>query len=596
MKLQPPLSLLGSVATFLLLLSGCDPEKPTEPSAEERCAALACASGQCMEDAQGALVCQPEGTLLDERPSGSDRLEAGDRKVYLFHATVGSFYRFRCTSTNAQWQLEMFNPSGDKVATGGGTYNMAVEVLHKALVAGLYSVVVTHPGGEPASCIYELFTSSPDDHGGDLATATPLTLGATTAGRLDVPTDSDAFRWTSEARRIYQVTVGGRLLMAFIQVQDADTKRPLALVSADTLSQTSDRTFFVSAPAAGSLLLHVSGTNSMLSGGEYTVRVEALGLDDHSDHDDLATALQVPTAPSAGALDYPGDVDSFRFSATAGHRYRVRCTPGTLTRCHMELRGDNVWPMPSANDELRFEATQTATYTVRMSSAGTGSYTYALEELGPDDHGGTTASATPLQLGGTARGVVEVPTDVDAFTLPVQAGRLYRVTCAADERLRQCQLSVGGPDGFLVSYGTAASPSTTTFEAKADHGYAAYVRGVNGSMGAYTVSVEDSGVDDHGDTPDTASPLTLGAQVTGLLETRTDQDTFSVALTAGTRYPLTLTGTPSPPRLSVLLLDGRRLDFSPGEASFVPSATGTYVFIVQPQESQVDGSYALTVR
>lgn len=381
MRLQSPLSLLGSVATFLLLLSSC--------AAEERCAELPCASGQ-PEEPSGE---SPTETLLDESPSGSDRLEAGDRKVYLFNATVGSFYRFRCTSTHVPWRLELVNPSGSTVASGGGGYNMAVEVLHKPLVNGRYSIIVTHPGGEPASCNYEFFSSRPDDHGDDLATATPLTLGATTAGQLDVPTDADAFLWTSEARRIYQVTVGGRLLMAYLQVQDADTKRLLALVGSDPLSQTSDRTLFVSAPSAGSLLLQVYGTNSVLSGGDYTVRVEALGLDDHSDHDDLGTELRVPTAPSEGALDYPGDVDAFRFSATAGRSYRVRCTPGTLTACHMELRSANVWPTPSGNNELLFEATQTATYSVRMSSAGTGSYTYALEELGAEDPGSTSASA-----------------------------------------------------------------------------------------------------------------------------------------------------------------------------------------------------------
>lgn len=85
-----------------------------------------------------------------------------------------------------------------------------------------------------------------------------------------------------------------------------------------------------------------------------------------------------------------------------------------------------------------------------------------LEELGPEDHGETAATATPLALGQTVSGHMDVSGDVDAFAVPLEAGRSYTLNLAGPTA--SWTVSVLAPNGALVnsffSSGTHAFTST----------------------------------------------------------------------------------------------------------------------------------------
>src|SRR5205823_5297331 len=55
-----------------------------------------------------------------------------------------------------------------------------------------------------------------------------------------------------------------------------------------------------------------------------------------------------------------------------------------------------------------------------------GPYTYTLEDLGPDDHGDTLATADAITFGTTSQGNLETTSDLDVFTFTATANHIYR--------------------------------------------------------------------------------------------------------------------------------------------------------------------------
>ena len=72
----------------------------------------------------------------------------------------------------------------------------------------------------------------------------------------------------------------------------------------------------------------MSGFGSII--GSYALSVsDELPPDDHGNIALVATSLEI-NSPIAGELGFPGDVDWFSFSATAGTEYTIRTSLGTL--------------------------------------------------------------------------------------------------------------------------------------------------------------------------------------------------------------------------------------------------------------------------
>ncbi|MFY0577588.1 hypothetical protein ACN28S_27620 [Cystobacter fuscus] len=182
------------------------------------------------------------------------------------------------------------------------------------------------------------------------------------------------------------------------------------------------------------------------------------------------------------------------------------------------------------------------TYFFRIQPGGStvGAYTYRLQDLGVDDHGDTLATATPITPG--TSGVpaqFEVSRDEDWFSFTATAGRLYDFTCSTASI--DCDVYLLDAHGNVVAADTT-STTVTRVRGKFTTGGTFYYRvvassGWNVSYTSYTYRLQDLGVDDHGDTLATATPITPSASwVPAQFEVSRDEDWFSFIATAGRLY------------------------------------------------------------
>jgi hypothetical protein len=279
---------------------------------------------------------------------------------------------------------------------------------------------------------------------------------------------------------------------------------------------------------------------------------------DGNDTRSTATAITPSSEEHAGTIEVLRDVDFYSFPVTPGRTYRFTCIPETLGVCRVELDHSGNWHGVAGQEghatvasALARETTGANVWYVSVSSAFariseptpgrdggtaglTGTYRFRLEELGPDDHGDTPETATVLYPAGEAGlGLVESEADTDVFAFTAEAQKLYRFDCIG-EALYVCNLSVLDAQGQVVPNVFAAgfkAPSAGTWYVKrsTEHGRPGY----------YSYFFAPLGVDDHGDTAATATPIPFPASINGQLEISNDQDYFSFTGTAGHLFRMT---------------------------------------------------------
>ncbi|WP_395833893.1 PPC domain-containing protein [Cystobacter fuscus] len=268
--------------------------------------------------------------------------------------------------------------------------------------------------------------------------------------------------------------------------------------------------------------------------------------DDHGDTPSAATPV-TPSSTSVGAiLHATTDVDVFSFEAAAGHVYELACNTSAFD-CDLVLL--NALGTVVASDttnttyaRVRVELNTPGTYFFRIEPGGStvGAYTYRLQDLGVDDHGDTLATATPITPG--TSGVpaqFEVSRDEDWFSFTATAGRLYDFTCSTASI--DCDVYLLDAHGNVVAADTTSTTVTRVRRKFTTGGTFSYRvvanSGWNVSYTSYTYRLQDLGVDDHGDTQATATPITPSASwVPAQFEVSRDEDWFSFTATAGRLY------------------------------------------------------------
>ena len=223
--------------------------------------------------------------------------------------------------------------------------------------------------------------NTPDDHSDDAGTATAVEVGADTPGSLDYAGDTDFFRFTATAGQLYQIDVAlGTLDDSEIAVLDSDEWQ---LEYNDDHGDSLASRIFWEAPETGDYYIAVSGWGT----GSYTLTVDLSDVvDDHGNDTDNATVVTVG-ADTQGSLDYEGDTDLFRFTATAGQLYQIDVALGTLDDSEIAVLDSDEWQLEYNDDHgdslasrIFWEAPESGDYFVRVaaswvSSTGTGSYT-----------------------------------------------------------------------------------------------------------------------------------------------------------------------------------------------------------------------------
>lgn len=383
----------------------------------------------------------------------------------------------------------------------------------------------------------------PDDHSDDPIFGTPLASdNLPVSGRFERPLDVDSFRVAQLTDRLYRAHWQGAtstyppsatVLLASGQVIGNSSYGSTAVVwKADQ-----------SRPAA----LRLQPSYSYGAIPSYTVAVEDLGLDDHSD--DITNATPATQGvPVAGRLELPNDIDTFSFTATAGRIIQataVKTTVGSTAALHVSIRDSQGTSLGEGDGTVGVLISATGLYFAQVTRSGYGygstdllAYSVTVTDQGIDDHAGTSAGATPLTVGTPISGSVQYASDVDAFAFTPVAGHVYEVSCTRSQGA--CSFLVKDPSGLVVA---SAGSATTTFLAATAGRWLVEVSAGNSyssTLGPYSLTVNDLGLEDHGSTTATATPLTLGTAIGGRIGFPQDVDVFSFTAVQGEIYAATL--------------------------------------------------------
>lgn len=416
---------------------------------------------------------------------------------------------------------------------------------------------------------------SEDDGNNSRSEASPITAGQSVEASIGLrPSpiyDLDFYKFTAEAGHIYRLTCDtGTLERCSLELRN-EKNQLLGLWADAELPRRID--------TGGTIFVQV-GASTRGSAGTYTLRLEDLGLDDHGDTQQTATA-RTPSAESfPGRLDFPGDTDVFSFPVTTGRIYRFSCTLGaTQTSLEWSIVVKNASGAVVAQKasnltsmEERVGAFSTGTAYAQVSARSLmEAYTCQLEDVGQDDHGNTVEQATVLAPSASETlGRIDFSADVDFFSFTVTAGRIYRFNCkkATDS---SCVPHVSTESD--QSIGSPGLQGMVTFKAPTSGRYSSRVSSSTSPVGAtYTVRLEDLGVDDHGSTRDTPTLLTPGA-LSGQLLPRGDQDFFTFDAIAGNLYAVTCKGNTSQQNCIASISQGNPptllLSYAPGGRTLI---------------------------
>jgi hypothetical protein len=529
-----------------------------------------------------------QATALTPGVARSGRIETlTDADAFSFSATANHVYRVVCTAGAALGSCltTLTSPSG---ATVSGAQVLAV--------TGQYSLVVKGNGSTAGTYTVTVFDDGGDDFGNTAASATTLTLGTATAGNVQYAGDVDFFAFTATTNHVYQVSCATTAsYVCTLAVRDA---------SGTSLASSSYGT--VSLPfhvvTAGAITVQVSGYSSSYTGA-YTLTVTDLGADDHADTSVGATSLTAGT-PTAGSIQFQYDKDVFSFATVANHIYQVQCSSSASYVCVLALSDLGGVSLASSSygttTTAAFRATSTSTAFAQVAGYSTylGAYTLTLTDAGVDDHADTAVGATPLAAGASLSGNIQFAYDKDVFSFTTVANHAYRFNCGSGTTY-VCALVVRDAAGTLVTSATSGSATTTSFLAPSAGTWTVEVSGYSSYLGAYTLALVDVGVDDHGNTAATATPITVGgAAVAGNVQFGGDKDVFSFAATAGRIYRFSCATSVS--YLCVLAVKdpsgvtAAASSYSTSaSASFIATMAGTWTVEVSAWSTSYTGAYAV---
>jgi hypothetical protein len=386
-------------------------------------------------------------------------------------------------------------------------------------------------------------TLGPDDHGDVPAEATPIVPGSSPiAVSIDRASDVDVISFDAVAPNIYAfscATISGSGSLRYTLTNESGA----VLAQYTTWNSSS---FAQEASESGKRFVHVR--SEFPSTMKLSCKLQNLGLDDHGDTIAEATPIVADAGVSAGRLETADDKDVFSFTAIAAHVYRFQCNAPASGSCSVRFLSSSGAELTSGSS-VAWEVSTAGTYYVEVGSGYStqaASYTFALEDLGADDHGDTFATATAIGTGALGGAALETLVDKDVFSFQALSQHIYRFTCTTTGP--GCMLKVFGPSGVLLaqaeSYYYYSSGAMVAYEVAVAGTY--YVEVSIGSMygsavTSYSYGLEDLGVDDYGDDVLTATSVLVGDGGTATLEFAGEVDAFKFTPTAGRVYRLECT-------------------------------------------------------
>ena len=391
-------------------------------------------------------------------------------------------------------------------------------VLRLASVGGEGSANVTvwatGPRGRSDIADFAVIT----DYGDSIEWAAAASVGDTIPGALERG-DRDYFE-LSVPTDVFR-------LRAFTEA-DTDTEGALYDASGTRIAHDHDtgegsNFLIIRELAAGTYYVSVSR-----GAGSYSLILEEAEADDHGDS--FATATSLSSGDTVRAVLTPGDHDYFEFVVPNGFTVRAFAQGDTDTNGVLyDGNGTRIASDTSSGEDLNFHIVRdvgAGTHYLSVSGWDTGNYSLILEEAGADDHGDVIPTATFVSIGDTVPGVL-TPGDLDyfAFSVPADGFRLGVLTQGTTDAVGTLY---DGHGSRLADDDDSGERENFHIIRTLDAGryYVRVLGGYRREAGYYSLVLEEAEPDDHGNTIATATSVSIGDTVPGVLVAR-DRDFFA---------------------------------------------------------------------
>ena len=362
----------GVLALCLLLASGCGADAPEKAD---------CAASPCTASPPPPAP-PAEPMLVPNSPGVSGTLGgAGFGKITFYGMDLEAGHLYRLNSSldrsgdpesayalfaDDDWEHLVQWPSpGDWIFEA-----LTTRRFYLALIPGHYATQYT----------VTLDDSGLDDHGGDAGHATPVPGGQSLAGRFNADYDVDALSFPVEAGHAYAVGCSAGRTLKLVDSRGYDLSSWHG--TSEALNWRAMR-----AAESGRMTALVQGP----AGGTFSCPVRDLGPDDAGDTVETARGVTLPFE-SQLSWQLLKDVDMLSFSALAGHRLRITCTPALAESCNVCLVDPAQDPLGYCGfypDPQQYTLSRSGVYTVTAWAGGyddrtlIGSYGLRIEDLGP---------------------------------------------------------------------------------------------------------------------------------------------------------------------------------------------------------------------
>ena len=220
-----------------------------------------------------------------------------------------------------------------------------------------------------------------------------------------------------------------------------------------------------------------------------------------------------------------------------------------------------------------------------------------------DDHANSEEGATAVSVAEAASGVLEHYGDTDLFVFQSEEGVLYQIDVALGT-LSDSTIALHDADGRELAYNDDHGDSLASrifWEAPTSGEHYVEVAGL-GSSGSYTLTVEVSDiVDDHANSEEGATAVSVAEAASGVLEHYGDTDFFVFQSEEGVLYQIDVAlGTLSDSTVALNDADGWELAYNDDHGDSLasrifweaPTSGEHYVAVAGLVSS---GSYTLTV-
>lgn len=334
--------------------------------------------------------------------------------VYRFEETTSTDVYFTLYDTDGTTVLRNTdNEAWNWEFAGAGTYYIRIRHYSSTRV-GPYNVTITDQG--------------PDDHGDDAASATTIQTGQDITGRIETRGDRDVFSFTGQAGHIYQIE----------ETTNTDIYQTLRDDQGNILRATDSESIRYEVSQDGVYKLEIRHYSSTRT-GNYTIKVTDLGLDDHGDAPNEATAVMLPQTIN-GALETFQDRDVFAITTTQANQIiRMEETTNTdVTLTLYDTDGSTVL-RSTTSEYINWQFPTAGTYYLSLrhnSTTRTGNYTIEFSSLGQDDHGDATMASPITTDGVAAMGAIEYTGDEDWFTFNTTSGQVYTINISGGSNWR----------------------------------------------------------------------------------------------------------------------------------------------------------------